>query len=92
MFNNGVNSSFQANSYVARNGFADYYKAFPINYSFYLQDKMEYEGMIANVGMRFEAYNFQTGVPLDRFNILYPGNYIFIYIPFFPMCLFGICW
>lgn len=74
MFNNGVNSSFQANSYVARNGFADYYKAFPINYSFYLQDKMEYEGMIANVGMRFEAYNFQTGVPLDRFNILYPGT------------------
>ncbi len=74
MFNNGVNSSFQANSYVARNGFADYYKAFPINYSFYLQDKMEYEGMIANIGMRVEAYNFQTGVPIDRFNILYPGT------------------
>jgi hypothetical protein len=35
---------------------------------------MEYEGMIANVGMRVEAYNFQTGVPLDRFNILYPGT------------------
>lgn len=74
LFNNGVNSSFQANSYVARNGFADFYQAYPINYSFYIQDKMEYEGMIANVGMRVEAYNFQTGVPLDRFNILYPGT------------------
>jgi hypothetical protein len=74
LFNNGVNSSFQANSYVARNGFADFYQAYPINYSFYVQDKMEYEGMIANVGMRVEAYNFQTGVPLDRFNILYPGT------------------
>lgn len=74
MINNGVNSSFQANSFVARNGFADYYKAYPINFGFYLQDRMEYEGMIANVGVRIEAYNFQARVPIDEFNVLYPGT------------------
>lgn len=74
MINNGVNSSFQANSYVARNGFADYYTAYPINFSGYIQDKLEYEGMIANLGLRTEIYNFQTGAPLDRYNVLYPGT------------------
>lgn len=74
MMNNGVNSSFQTNSFVARNGFADYYKAYPINFGFYFQDRMEYEGMIANIGLRAEAYNFQSQVPIDRFNILYPGT------------------
>lgn len=74
MINNGVNSSFQANSYVARNGFADYYKAYPVNFGLYLQDRMEYEGMIANVGVRVEAYNFQARVPIDEFNVLYPGT------------------
>lgn len=74
MFNNGVNSSFQANSYVARNGFADYYRAYPIDGSFYIQDKMEYEGMIANIGLRAEAYNYQSIMPQDKFNYLYPGT------------------
>lgn len=74
LFNNGVNSSFQANSYVARNGFADYYHAYPINAAVYFQDKMEYEGLIANLGLRAELYNFQAAAPNDRFNVLYPGT------------------
>ena len=74
MINNGVNSSFQANSFVARNGFADYYRAYPYNFAVYLMDRMEYEGMIANIGARFESYNFQARVPVDNFNVLYPGT------------------
>ncbi|MBN1638894.1 MAG: TonB-dependent receptor, partial [Ignavibacteriales bacterium] len=74
LFNNGVNSSFQPNSYVARNGFAEYYTAYPISLSAYVQDRMEYEGMIANFGVRAEAFNYQTGVPLDKFNVLYTGT------------------
>ncbi len=74
MFNNGVNSSFQANTYVARNGFADYYRAYPIDAAFYIQDKMEYSGMIANIGLRAEAYNYQAQVPKDKFDVLYPGT------------------
>jgi len=74
MFSNGVNSSFQANSYVARNGFAEYYKAYPISFAFYIQDKMEYEGMIANIGLRTEIYNYQAAVPVDPANYLYTGT------------------
>ncbi len=74
MFNNGVNSSFQADSYVARNGFADYYRAYPVDAALYIQDKMEYAGMIANLGVRAEAYNFQAQVPVDEFDVLYPGT------------------
>jgi outer membrane receptor protein involved in Fe transport len=74
MINNGVNSSFQANSFVARNGFAEYYRAYPYNVAMYAQDKMEYAGMIANIGLRAEVYSFNTQVPLDRFNFLYPGT------------------
>jgi hypothetical protein len=74
VFNNGVNSSFQANSYVARNGFAEFYRGYPINYAAYVQDKMEFEGMVANIGVRFEAYNFNSRLPADRFSPLYPGT------------------
>ncbi|HZW39441.1 MAG TPA: TonB-dependent receptor [Ignavibacteriaceae bacterium] len=74
LFNNAVNSSFQANSYIARSGYAEYYHAYPMNVAFYLQDKMEYEGMVANLGLRAEAYNFQANVPIDPFNVFYQGK------------------
>jgi outer membrane receptor protein involved in Fe transport len=74
IFNNGVAYSFRTNSYVAHYGVAEYYKAYPFNYAFYIQDKMEYEGMVANLGVRVEAYNFQSNKPVDRFNPFYPGT------------------
>ncbi|MCF8435213.1 MAG: carboxypeptidase-like regulatory domain-containing protein [Ignavibacteriales bacterium] len=74
VFNNGVNSSFRANSYVAHYAVAEYYRAFPLDYSFYIQDKMEYEGMVANLGLRIEGYNFQSNQPLDRFSPFYQGT------------------
>ncbi len=74
VFNNGVAYSFRTNSYVAHYGVAEYYKAYPYNYAFYLQDKMEYEGMVANFGVRVEAYNFQSNVPTDIYNPFYPGT------------------
>ncbi len=74
MLNNGVNSSFLANTFLVRSGFAEYYRAYPFNVAFYIQDKMEYSGMIANLGLRGEAYNFQSGIPVDKFNIFYQGT------------------
>ncbi|MCU0453338.1 MAG: TonB-dependent receptor [Bacteroidetes bacterium] len=74
MVNNGVNSSFQANSYLFRSGFAEYYKAFPWLLSAYVQDKMEYEGLVANFGLRAEAYNFQEDVAVDLFDPFYQGT------------------
>ncbi len=74
LFNNAVNSSYQANTYVARSGYAEYYKAYPMDAAFYLQDKLEYEGMVANIGIRAEAFNFQANVPVNKFNVFYPGK------------------
>ncbi len=74
LFNNGVNSRFKANALVATTGVAEYYTAQPYNIAFYIQDKMEYEGMIANIGVRAEAYNFGADVPVDPFNIVYVGT------------------
>ncbi|MBK7867017.1 MAG: TonB-dependent receptor [Ignavibacteriales bacterium] len=74
LYNNGVNSRFKANALVATTGVAEYYKAQPYNIAFYIQDKMEYEGMIANIGVRAEAYNFGADVPVDPFNIVYVGT------------------
>lgn len=74
LFNHAVNSSFTANAYLIRSGYAEYYHAYPINAAFYIQDKMEYEGMVANLGIRGDIYNFQEEVPADRFNIFYQGK------------------
>ncbi|HOJ18252.1 MAG TPA: TonB-dependent receptor [Ignavibacteriaceae bacterium] len=74
MFNTGVNSSFLANSYITRAGFAEYYRAYPTNFAVYVQDKMEYSGMIANIGVRAESYNFGTLYPIDIYNMFYPGK------------------
>ncbi len=74
MFNNAVNYRYKSNALVATNGSAEYYEGYPINFAVYAQDKMEYEGMIANIGVRFEMYNFGARVPVDRFNFQYLGT------------------
>jgi len=74
LVNIGVNSSYRASSYLAWFGFAEYYKAYPVNFAAYIQDKVEIEGMVANLGVRVEGYNFQTQVPVDKFNYFYPGT------------------
>ncbi|MBL1212059.1 MAG: TonB-dependent receptor [Ignavibacteriae bacterium] len=47
-----------------------YYNAYPLEAAFYAQDKLEFEGMILNVGARFELFSpnkrgFQVSHPLD---------------------------
>ncbi|MBE2279526.1 MAG: TonB-dependent receptor, partial [Ignavibacteriaceae bacterium] len=74
LYSNGVNSRFKANALVATTGIAEYYHAYPYNMAFYFQDKMEYEGMIANIGFRAESYNFQSQTPIDQFDIPYLGT------------------
>jgi outer membrane receptor protein involved in Fe transport len=64
-----INAGVQANMYFVDvndqsggsyvNGWSSstIYKAHPIEASLYVQDKMEFEGMIANVGLRLDAWN-----------------------------------
>jgi len=71
MLNSAVYSSFAANAFISRSGYADYYEAYPYYFAVYAQDKMEYQGMVANVGVRVDGYNFNTSMPANRFNPLY---------------------
>jgi outer membrane receptor protein involved in Fe transport len=61
LFNTGV----QANSYlidvsnflsVRSSRELEHYTAHPFEAAFYFQDKMEFEGMIANIGLRFDTW------------------------------------
>ena len=44
------------------------YHKFPIEGAVYIQDKMEFEGMVANVGLRYDFYDFNTEYFTDKFS------------------------
>lgn len=44
------------NATLAASGQTDGYEAEPWQFAYYLQDKMEWEGMIVNAGLRFDAW------------------------------------
>jgi outer membrane receptor protein involved in Fe transport len=46
----------------------DKYNVSPFEGALYFQDKMEYEGFIANVGLRFDFYNFNTDYYSNEFS------------------------
>jgi len=45
----------------------DIYKINPWSFGTYMQDKIEYQGIIVNLGARFDAYNMDTQVFTDLF-------------------------
>jgi outer membrane receptor protein involved in Fe transport len=60
-----VNAGVQFNTYLIdisnhlqlrNNNYFERYKATPFDGALYIQDKMEFEGMIANVGLRWDAW------------------------------------
>ena len=46
----------------------DQYHVYPYEGALYVQDKMEFEGIIANVGLRFDFYNFNTEYYTNKFS------------------------
>jgi outer membrane receptor protein involved in Fe transport len=67
-------SGFRVNVFVADTGFGEYYEATPTYAGAYVQNRLEFQGMVANLGLRLDGYNFNSDVPADRFNIFYPGT------------------
>ncbi len=57
----------------------EYYKRKPYEFAAYLQDKMEYDIMIINAGVRFDYFNSNTTLPADIRNPLnnpsFPGAF-----------------
>jgi outer membrane receptor protein involved in Fe transport len=46
------------------------YRVYPYEGALFVQDKMEFQGLIANVGLRFDFYNFNYNYYSDIFNPL----------------------
>jgi len=51
--------------------YSDIYSVKPYEFSGYIQDKMEFDEMVINVGIRYDYFNPNTDVPTDRRN---PAN------------------
>jgi outer membrane receptor protein involved in Fe transport len=51
--------------------YTDIYHVKPLEYSAYIQDKMEYEDMVINLGLRFDYFDPKTVYPSQRRN---PAN------------------
>ncbi|NOX87741.1 MAG: TonB-dependent receptor [Calditrichaeota bacterium] len=67
-------SGARLNAFISYSGFAEYYHAFPYYFALYAQDKIEVEDIVANIGVRFEGFNMNTGAPADRFAPFYYGT------------------
>ena len=59
-----------ATNYGSSNLYMEYYEVQPYSISAYVQDKMEYEGMIVNAGLRYDLYNPDGNFPEDPFDPL----------------------
>ena len=44
------------------------YHVFPFEGAFFLQDKLEFEGLITNIGLRLDYYNFNTTYYKDKYS------------------------
>ncbi len=72
--NYNASSSLAVSAFIWRNGFATNYKAKTWYSAGYVQDKLEFAGMVANLGARLDAYNFGADVPVDRYRVFYPAT------------------
>jgi outer membrane receptor protein involved in Fe transport len=51
------------------------FNAFPYEGALYVQDKMEFEGLIANIGLRYDFYNLNANYFADQYSPLRNPNY-----------------
>ncbi len=69
-----ASSSLTVSSFIWRTGFATNYKASTRYLAAYAQDKIEFGGMIANLGLRLDAYNFGAQLPEYEHHVFYPAE------------------
>ncbi len=73
------NSIYTPGYAAAGTRYHEYYKVKPYEFAAYLQDKMEYDIMIINAGVRFDYFNSNTTLPVDIRNPLnnpsFPGAF-----------------
>ena len=55
--------------------YADVYKVSPKEFAFYVQDKMEFDNMVINIGLRYDQFDPESVYPSDRRN---PANQLIL--------------
>lgn len=61
-----------------RNYTTEYYRVYPYDFNAYISDRMEYAGLIINLGLRFDLFNPNANDFADYFNPYKPDSF---YIP-----------
>ncbi|MBN2279337.1 MAG: TonB-dependent receptor [Candidatus Marinimicrobia bacterium] len=69
-----ASSSLTVSSFIWRTGFSTNYRAKTRYFAAYAQDKIEFAGMVANLGLRLDGYNFGGEVPADQHQVFYPAE------------------
>jgi len=59
---------YQPVTYPDSSVYSDIYRVKPIEWSGYLQDKIEYDEMVINIGVRYDYFNPETYYPSNRRN------------------------
>jgi len=69
-----IGESLGPAGWIGRIGLATHYKGNPYYFAGYIQDKMEYGMMIANLGLRIDGYDVNTPFYSNRFNPFYQAE------------------
>jgi outer membrane receptor protein involved in Fe transport len=69
-----ASSSLTVSSFIWRTGFSTNYKAKTNYAAAYIQDQIEFSGLVANIGLRLDAFNFGGEVPVYPFDVFYPAE------------------
>jgi len=73
-YNTASDSIYEPVVFGDTSAYADVYEVSPQEYAFYLQDKMEFDNMVINLGARYDLFDPKSEYPSDRRN---PGNQLF---------------
>ena len=73
--NTATDSIYEPEVFGDTSAYADIYKVSPKEYAFYLQDKMEFDNMVINLGARYDLFDPNSVYPSDRRN---PANQLIL--------------
>ena len=74
-FNTASDSIYEPEVFGDTSAYADIYQVSPQEYAFYLQDKMEFDNMVINLGARYDLFDPKSVYPSDRRN---PANQLIL--------------
>ena len=74
-YNTGSDSVYAPEIFGDSSAYADVYKVSPKEVAFYIQDKMEFDDMVINIGLRYDQFDPQSTYPSNRRN---PANQLIL--------------